>query len=125
MKTKNLLFIGLGAVAVYFLYKKFMKKVKWFFKELILIYSNKPSFFSKKRIESGLSFLIAQVGMVFFLAVKYDTLSMGEFILWAGAEFAVAGYIINKIQKEKSLEEVTGDLENASSEGEEGEEDIK
>jgi hypothetical protein len=26
MKTKNLLFIGLGAVAVYFLYKKFMKK---------------------------------------------------------------------------------------------------
>ena len=76
-----------------------MKKIKWFFKEFLLIYSNKPSFFSKKRIESGLSFLIAQVGMVFFLAVKYDTLSMGEFILWAGAEFAVAGYIINKIQK--------------------------
>lgn len=92
-----------------------MKKIKWFFKELILIYSNKPSFFSKKRIESGLSFLIAQIGMVFFLAVKYDTLSMGEFILWAGAEFAVAGYIINKIQKEKSLEEVTGDLEESTS----------
>lgn len=90
-----------------------MKKIKWFFKELILIYSNKPSFFSKKRIESGLSFLIAQIGMIFFLAVKYDTLSMGEFILWAGAEFAVAGYIINKIQKEKSLEEVTSDLESS------------
>ncbi len=92
-----------------------MKNIKWFFKELILIYSNKPSFFSKKRIESGLSFLIAQVGMVFFLAVKYDSISMGEFILWAGAEFAVAGYIINKIQKEKSLEEVTGDLEESTS----------
>jgi hypothetical protein len=88
-----------------------MKKVKWFFKELVLIYSNKPSFFSKKRIESGISFLIAQVGMIFFLAVKYDSLSMGEFILWASAEFAVAGYIINKIQKEKSIEEVTGELE--------------
>jgi hypothetical protein len=92
-----------------------MKKIKWFFKEFLLIYSNKPSFFSKKRIESGLSFLIAQVGMVFFLAVKYDSISMGEFILWAGAEFAVAGYIINKIQKEKSLEEVTGDLEESTS----------
>jgi hypothetical protein len=91
-----------------------MKKIKWFFKEFLLIYSNKPSFFSKKRIESGLSFLIAQVGMVFFLAVKYDSISMGEFILWAGAEFAVAGYIINKIQKEKSLEEVTGDLEEST-----------
>jgi hypothetical protein len=91
-----------------------MKKIKWFFKEFLLIYSNKPSFFSKKRIESGFSFLIAQVGMVFFLAVKYDSISMGEFILWAGAEFAVAGYIINKIQKEKSLEEVTGDLEEST-----------
>jgi hypothetical protein len=27
---------------------------------------------------------------------------MGEFILWAAAEFAVSGYIINKIQKEKN-----------------------
>jgi hypothetical protein len=26
---------------------------------------------------------------------------MGEFLLWAAAEFAVSGYIINKIQKEK------------------------
>ena len=92
-----------------------MKNIKWFFKELLLIYSNKPSFFSKKRIESGLSFLIAQVGMIFFLVAKYDSISMGEFILWAGAEFAVAGYIINKIQKEKSLEEVTGDLEESTS----------
>jgi hypothetical protein len=101
-----------------------MKNIKWFFKELILIYSNKPSFFSKKRIESGLSFLIAQVGMVFFLAVKYDSISMGEFILWAGAEFAVAGYIINKIQKEKSLEEVTGDLEESTSD-ESSEEEVQ
>jgi hypothetical protein len=29
---------------------------------------------------------------------------MGEFILWAAAEFAVSGYIINKIQKEKESE---------------------
>jgi len=101
-----------------------MKNIKWFFKELLLIYSNKPSFFSKKRIESGLSFLIAQVGMVFFLAAKYDSISMGEFILWAGAEFAVAGYIINKIQKEKSLEEVTGDLEESTSD-ESSEEEVQ
>ena len=49
---------------------------------------------------------------------------MGEFILWAGAEFAVAGYIINKIQKEKSLEEVTGDIEESTS-GESTEEEIQ
>jgi hypothetical protein len=67
------------------------------------IYSTKKSFFSKKRIESGLSFIIAQWGMIFFLLQKYQSLTMGEFILWAAAEFAVSGYIINKIQKEKTL----------------------
>lgn len=75
--------------------------IKWIIKELIHIYSSKESFFSKKRIESGVAFLIAQWGMIFFLLEKHSTLTMGEFLLWAAAEFAVSGYIINKIQKEK------------------------
>ena len=79
-------------------------KVKWFFSELIAMYSGKPSYFSKKRIESGVAFIIAQWGMVFFLLEKHSTLSMGEFLLWAAAEFAVSGYIINKIQQEKKTE---------------------
>ena len=77
---------------------------KWFLRELRDIYSNKNSYFSKKRVESGIAFLIAQWGMIFFLLQKYQTLTMGEFILWAAAEFAVSGYIINKIQKEKESE---------------------
>lgn len=76
--------------------------VKWIFTELMNIYSTKKSFFSKKRVESGIAFIIAQWGMIFFLLEKHSSLSMGEFLLWAGAEFAVSGYIINKIQKEKS-----------------------
>ena len=78
--------------------------LKWFLRELRDIYSNKNSYFSKKRVESGIAFLIAQWGMIFFLLQKYQTLTMGEFILWAAAEFAVSGYIINKIQKEKESE---------------------
>ena len=78
--------------------------IKWGIKELIEIYSTEKSFFSKKRVESGLAFIIAQWGMIFFLLQKYQTLTMGEFILWAAAEFAVSGYIINKIQKEKESE---------------------
>jgi hypothetical protein len=77
------------------------ENIKWGIKELMKIYSSKESYFSKKRIESGLSFLIAQWGMIFFLLEKHSTLTMGEFLLWATAEFAVSGYIINKIQKEK------------------------
>lgn len=75
--------------------------IKWVFKELFNVYSNKPSYFSKKRLESGFAFIVAQWGMIFFLLQKYSTLTMGEFLLWAAAEFAVSGYIINKIQKEK------------------------
>lgn len=80
---------------------KWYEKIKWFITELINIYSNKPSFFSKKRIESGIAFIIAQWGMIFFLLEKHKTLTMGEFLLWAAAEFAVSGYIINKIEKSK------------------------
>lgn len=76
--------------------------IKWGIKELIKIYSAHPSYFSKKRIESGMAFIIAQWGMIFFLLEKHSTLTMGEFLLWAAAEFAVSGYIINKIQKEKN-----------------------
>lgn len=87
--------------------KKFFfgwNNMKWMFKELLNVYSSKNSYFSKKRIESGLAFIIAQWGMIFFLLEKHATLSMGEFLLWAAAEFAVSGYIINKIQQEKKTE---------------------
>jgi hypothetical protein len=96
------------------------KSKKWFFgwnnirfviKELINIYSARDSYFSKKRIESGIAFIIAQWGMIFFLMEKHSTLTMGEFLLWAAAEFAVSGYIINKIQSEKKSESTSTEEE--------------
>ena len=75
--------------------------MKYYIKELIKIYSNEPSFFSKKRIESGTAYIIGQLGMIFFLIHKYSSLSMGEFLLWSAMEFAIAGYVMNKIQEEK------------------------
>lgn len=32
--------------------------LKWLIKELVNLYSNSSSFFSKKRIESGIAFLV-------------------------------------------------------------------
>lgn len=69
--------------------------------EFIKIYSHKPSFFSKKRIESGVAFIVAQWGMVFYLLEKYPDLSMTDIIMWATIEFGVSGYILHQIQKEK------------------------
>jgi hypothetical protein len=75
--------------------------IKWFFSELNKIYSNQPSFFSKKRLESGVAFVIAQWGMIYFLLDKHSTMTMTDMLMWSGVEFAVAGYIIHQIQKEK------------------------
>ncbi len=77
---------------------------KWLIRELMKVYSSEKSFFSKKRLESGIAFFIAQFGMVFFLLYSYPVLTMGEFMLWAAGEFAVSGYIINKIQQQKRIE---------------------
>jgi hypothetical protein len=81
------------------------QNIKWFITEIMNIYSSKTSYFSKKRIESGIAFLIAQWGMIYFLYSHHDKLTMGEFLLWAAAEFAVSGYMINQIQKEKERKE--------------------
>jgi hypothetical protein len=89
-------------------------KNKWFFgwsnikfliKELIKLYSNEPSYFSKKRVESGIAFIVGQWGMIYFLTQNIDKLTTSDIALWAGVEFAIAGYIINQIQKEKKVED--------------------
>lgn len=79
--------------------------IKWLIKELVNLYSNSSSFFSKKRIESGIAFLVGQWGMVYFLIKNIDKLSTSDITLWAGLEFAIAGYIVSQIQKEKKLNE--------------------
>ena len=78
---------------------------KWLVREIRNIYSNDKSYFSKKRIESGFAFMVGQWGMIFFLIEKHKDLSMGEFLLWATTEFAVSGYLLNQIQKEKQIKE--------------------
>ena len=79
--------------------------IKWLTKELINLYSNKDSYFSKKRIESGIAFIVGQWGMIYFLIKNIDKLSTSDITLWAGLEFAIAGYIVSQIQKEKKLNE--------------------
>jgi hypothetical protein len=78
------------------------ENIKWVIREIGNMYSSKKSYFSKKRIESGMAFIVAQWGMVFFLLEKHAEMTQSDLALWAGIEFAVSGYIINQIQKEKN-----------------------
>lgn len=81
-------------------FSKVISDIRWFFTELLKIYSPGKSFFSKKRVESGVAFLIAQLGMIFFLIKKIDTMDVYELSIWAGMEFLIAGYTVSMIQKE-------------------------
>jgi hypothetical protein len=83
---------------------RFWGSIKWFFTELMKIYSTKPSYFSKKRVESGIGFIIAEWGMIFFLLSKFETITMIEFCSWASIQFLVAGYMVNQIQSEKKTD---------------------
>lgn len=78
--------------------------IKWFIKQIICIYSNSDSFFSKKRIESGIGFMIAEFGMIFYLLSRIDQMDIVDFSAWASIQFFVAGYIVNEIQKQKKEE---------------------
>lgn len=80
---------------------KIKKDFKWFTKEIMFLYSSKPSFFSKKRIESGIAFIIAQIGMIFYFMEHHSTMDMTAMMLWAGTEFTIAGYVVSHIEKSK------------------------
>lgn len=76
--------------------------IKWFITEIGNMYSGKPSYFSKKRVESGIAFVVGQWGMVYFMLNNHAALTASDVVLWSGVEFAIAGYIVNQIQREKS-----------------------
>jgi len=79
--------------------------IKWIIKELTALYSGEASYFSKKRIESGVAFIVGQWGMIYFLVNNNSTMTASDIVLWAGVEFAIAGYMVNQIQKEKFKDE--------------------
>jgi hypothetical protein len=77
------------------------KNIRWFFTEIMNLWSDKPSYFSKKRVESSIAFIIAQTGMIMYLVRRLYEMDIYEFLMWAGAEFLIAGYTISQIQREK------------------------
>lgn len=81
-----------------------LKNIKWVIKEIGKLYSVEESYFSKKRVESGVSFVVGQWGMIYFLIENINELSTSDMVLWSGVEFAIAGYMIREIQKEKKVE---------------------
>ncbi len=74
---------------------------KWLVNQVRNLYSDKSSYFSKKRVESSIAFLVGQWGMIYFLINNVDSMGTNEIISWSAIEFVMAGYTVAQIQKEK------------------------
>ena len=86
--------------------------IKWAIKEAVKVYSGVPSFFSKKRIESGVAFIMLQCGMAFYITHKIDVMDMYDMGMWAGIEGTISGYMLNQIQREKRDKSAEPPIEN-------------
>lgn len=84
------------------------QNIKWFIREFGEMYSSRKSFFSKKRLESGIAFIIGQWGMIFFLMENHSKMTTSDLVLWSGVEFLIAGYTTHQIQKEKKNNDQEG-----------------
>lgn len=80
------------------------QNIKFCITELIKIFSAGASFFSKKRIESGVAFAMGQFGMLYYLLYASKDLGTMDIMGWAAVEFGIAGYIVHQIQKQKVVD---------------------
>jgi hypothetical protein len=85
------------------------ENIKWVIIELGKVGSNKPSFFSKKRIESGIAFMVLIWGCVFWLIQKYDIMTTTDFLVWSTIPATIAGYIIALTERAKGKVPVNTD----------------
>lgn len=86
---------------------------KFLIVELIKIGSNKPSYFSQKRMHEGAAMAILQAGMIFWLLIKYVDMETSDFTVWCGVELLICGYQRNIIQKQKLTDKLLKDENNS------------
>lgn len=76
--------------------------IKWVIKELAAMYSGSSSYFSKKRIESGVAFIALQWAFIYYFLEHHNTMTPSDVLIILAPQLAICGYMINSIQKEKT-----------------------
>ena len=75
--------------------------IKWFTRELVATMSDQPSYFSKKRVQEWMLFLLAWVASLIWFIYHFKGMEIGTLLAFTGALFVYAGYQKYSIQKEK------------------------
>lgn len=79
-----------------------MKKISWFIGEVNKMYSeSEKSFFSKKRVEGGIAFIVLQWGLIHWMVKTLllpERMPASELFIWSSIELAICGYTLSKIE---------------------------
>lgn len=78
---------------------------KWHLREIAATFSNKPSYYSSKRIERALLFLVALSLHSLYFYTHRTTLTPEQVLLLTGPLFVFAGYSMAQTQVEKKRRE--------------------
>lgn len=88
-------------------YKKYIvngffgwENFKWLIREIQATFSNKPSYFARKRIESFILFLNSIVILDAWTYKNINTISWEGIIAIFGAQMIYAGYQVQQIRKD-------------------------
>ena len=90
--------------------------VKWFFLQILLTFSDQPSFFSSKRIERFMIFLNANIALdisVNYL-LKHDKMDYIAAVAIYTAQMIYAGYQTKQIFNEKTKATITEETPTSS-----------
>lgn len=76
------------------------KQMRWFLVELVCTFSDKPSFFSRKRIESFILFTNGMALLDFYYIKQYSQLKTPEVLAIFAANMGYAGWQVTQIRKD-------------------------
>lgn len=78
----------------------------WYISDFNKVFSNNPSFYSGKRVKEWIAFVTGEYVLIhgFIYLLLHDKLDYTGICFMAGVAFAIAGYQLDKIQKEKKDE---------------------
>lgn len=88
-------------------------RYKWFWKEVLNMYSGADSHFSKKRIESGAAFIFAFWMTIFYLKNRISDMDIWSFGYVLTVWLFIAGYTVQQIEREKKIINGNGKTENS------------
>ena len=81
------------------------KNIKELLFEFVATFSSDKSYFSSKRIERCIVFLVMLFLTIFFVVKKHETLSAPEFVLIIGTWLGYAGFNTVQIKNDKTTDD--------------------